>query len=299
MSAFPASHPFAPQTTLAIANPVSGNPTARQRARKLMQLLRERGYEVAATERSGQGTELAREAARAGRTGIIVIGGDGTLCEVIAELPVETALAYFPAGSGNNFGFNLHLPVEPEAWLALLDAHPLRAMRFGLCNGRPFASVASVGFDAQLVRNVPSGLKRRLSKGAYLLEFIPTYFTYSAPRFHVTIDGKLWNDNVLGVIVGRGPNYGGPHPVLPTCDPGDDKLGYIVMEGHSKWRLGKFAVGVLFNNLPHMKGVTCGLARTVEVATEPASYVQLDGDLFGTNPVTFGVEPKQRRILAP
>jgi YegS/Rv2252/BmrU family lipid kinase len=299
MSAVPASHPFAPPTTLVIVNPVSGNPTIRQRARRLTQRLRTRGYEVAATERAGHGTELAREAARAGRTGIIVIGGDGTLCEIIAELPIETALAYFPAGSGNNFAFNLHLPQEPERWLALLDAHPLRAMHFGLCNGRPFASVASVGFDAQLVRNVPSGLKKRLHKGAYLLEFIPTYFTYRAPRFHLTIDGQPWNGDVLGVIVGRGPHYGGPHPVLPECDPGDDQLGYLVMEGHSKWLLGKFGVGVLFNNLPHMKGVTCGMARTVEVETEPASYVQLDGDLFGTNPVTFSVEPSQRLILAP
>jgi diacylglycerol kinase (ATP) len=299
MSAFPASHPFAPQTTLAIVNPASGNPAMRQRARKLTQLLRERGYEVAATECAGHGTELAREAARAGRTGIIVIGGDGTLCEIIAELPVEIALAYFPAGSGNNFALNHHLPEEPDAWLQLLDAHPLRSMRFGLCNDRPFASVASVGFDAQLVRNVPSGLKKRLHKGAYLLEFIPTYFTYRAPRFQLTIDGQAWNDDVLGVIVGRGPNYGGPHPILPECDLGNDQLGYIVMQGRSKWRLGKFGVGVMFNNLPHMKGVTCGLATTVEVETEPASYVQLDGNLFGTNPVTFGVEPKQRRILAP
>ena len=292
-------HRFLPDTTLAIANPTSGNPTSRQRARRLMALLHERGYGVVQTEYAGHGTELARNAALSGKDGIIVIGGDGTLCEVIADLPTETALAYYPAGSGNNFGYNLLLPEPPEEWLAMLKRGLTRPMRFGLCNDRPFASVASVGFDALLVHKTPGGLKRHLNKGAYVVEFIPTYFTYESPEFKVTIDGQPWNDDVLGVIVGRGPNYGGPHPILPACDPCDERLAYLIMEGRSKWRIGKFAVGMLLDNLPKMDGVTCGTAQTVVVESQPPSYVQLDGNIFGSNPVTFRVDNAVRKILAP
>jgi len=290
---------FSPETTAVIWNPTAGTPATRERARCLLRELQNRGYELQVSLSAGHATDLAKQAAMNGQRAVIAIGGDGTLCEIIAELPTEICVAYFPAGSGNNFALNHHLPEEPDEWLQLLDDGPTRSMRFGLCNDRPFASVASVGFDALVVKNVPCGLKKYLHKGAYALEFFPTYLFYSAPRFRVTIDGQSWDDDVLGVIVGRGPNYGGPHPILPECDPGDDKLGYIVMQGRSKWRLGKFGMGMVFNNLPRMKGVTCGLARTVEVETEPASYVQLDGDLFGTNPATFSVEPSQRLILAP
>ncbi len=271
----------------------------RERGRKLLAKLQKRGFQVQLSLYAGHATDLARQANEGGKRAVIAVGGDGTLCEVIAALPEDVVLAYFPAGSGNNFALNFDLPEDPDAWLKLLDSGPTRAMHFGLCNERPFASVASVGFDALMVQKMPFGLKRRLSKGAYVLEFIPTYLAYNPPRFRVTVDGRDWNDDVLGVIVGRGPHYGGPHRILPECDPADTRLSYLIMEGRNKWLIGKFAVGMLLKNLPQMDGVTCGTASTIVVETQPASSVQLDGDLYGNNPVTFSVELHQRRILAP
>ena len=271
----------------------------RERVRKLLAKLRDRGYELQLSLYAGHAKELAKQAATGGKQAVITIGGDGTLGEVIAELPAEIELAYFPGGSGNNIALNLSLPDEPDAWLALLEQGTTRPIRFGLCNERPFASVASVGFDALLVRRVPFGLKQKLNKGAYLLEFVPTYLTYSAPRFQVSVDGRDLGDDVLGVIVGRGPHYGGPHKILPDCDPGSAELCYLIMEGRSKWTIGKYAVGMMTDKLPQMDGVTCGLAKSVYVETQPASFVQLDGDPYGTNPVTFSVEQTQRMILAP
>ncbi len=265
----------------------------------LLKELQIRGYDVQVSMTAGHATELAKHAARDGKCCVIAVGGDGTLCEIIRELPPDVCVAYFPAGSGNNFAFNLNLPQDAGPWLALLESGPTRLMRFGLCNDRPFASVASVGFDALLVQRTPGGLKRRLHQGAYVLGFIPNYLTYASPRFQVKVDGKPWNDDVLGVIVGRGSHYGGQHKILPECDPADERLVYLIMEGRTKWLIGKFAVGMVLDNLPKMHGVTCGLAKTVEVETEPSSFVQLDGDLYGTNPVTFSVEARTRCILAP
>lgn len=290
---------FSPAATAVIWNPTAGTPATRERARKLLRSLQDRGYDLEVSMSAGHATEIAKQAAHDGKRAVIAIGGDGTLCEIIADLPHETAIAYFPAGSGNNFALNLRLPEDPDAWLALLDDGPTRPMRFGLCDDRPFASVASVGFDALLVKNVPSGLKKYLHKGAYTLEFFPTYLTYAAPRFHVKADGQDLGDDILGVIVGRGPYYGGPHKVLPECEPDCPQLTYLVMRGRSKWRIGKFAVGMMTNKLPQMDGVSTGSAHSISVESQPASFVQLDGDLYGTNPVTFSVEQEQRIILAP
>jgi YegS/Rv2252/BmrU family lipid kinase len=290
---------FDPATTAVVCNPTAGTPATRALARKLLEKLLARGYDIHISARAGHATELARQAALTGKRAVIAVGGDGTLCEIIADLPPDTALAYFPAGSGNNFALNFALPEDPDEWLTVLDRGSTRPMRFGLCNGRPFASVASVGFDAQLVKNVPFGLKQLLHKGAYVVQFLPTYLTYVAPRFEVKIDGADLGANVLGVIVGRGPYYGGPHKILPECEPDCPQLTYLVMRGNSKWRIGKFGVGMVTNKLPQMNGVTTGKAKTIQVETQPASFVQLDGDLYGTNPVTFSVEDEQRIILAP
>ncbi len=48
---------------------------------------------------------------------LVVIGGDGTLHQVVSELQLEQQqipVAYIPAGSGNDFARSIELPREPE-----------------------------------------------------------------------------------------------------------------------------------------------------------------------------------------
>jgi diacylglycerol kinase family enzyme len=114
----------------------------------------------------------------------------------------------------------------------------------------------------------------------------------------VTIDGEPGPDDVLGIIIGRGAHYGGPFRVLQNSDPHRPELAYAILSGKSKWELGKFAVGVLFEALAAMPGAICGRAAEITVEAEPATYVQLDGDAYGGTPVRFTVEESERIILA-
>jgi diacylglycerol kinase (ATP) len=295
----PHGHPFARDHTVVIYNPISGTVITKPRGRRLVQLLRQRGYHVADISAEGQAAVLAEEAANKGFQSLIVIGGDGTLNDVVCRLPHQMNIGYFPGGSVNLFALNLGIPFQPEPWLQLLEAGTVRPVRLGLCNGHPFASLASVGFDALVVAKTSPPLKRLLSGGGYAVQFIPSYFTYDAPRYAVTVDDRQWDNDVLGVVVSRGPHYGGPFRALPPCDPVCSELSYAILGGRSKWLIGKFAVGMLFETLSKMSDVACGSAQAITVSTDPPSYVQLDGNHGGTTPVTFAVEAADRRILAP
>jgi YegS/Rv2252/BmrU family lipid kinase len=291
-------HLFSPEHTAVIYNPMSGTAKTKPLVKKMIALLEQRGYHVTRTERAGHATVLAEDAARAGSEAVIVIGGDGTLYESIARLPEHVRIAYFPGGSANLFALNMNLPQQPESWLQLLESGATVPVRFGLCNDRPWASVASAGFDAQVVAQTGTQLKRVLNQGAYAAQFLASLLTYEAPKFAVSIDGAHVEENVLGVMVSRGIYYGGAYRVFPHHDSHKSQLSYLILSGKFKWPLGKYAVGVLFQTLSTMSGVTSGTAQSIRVETQPPAYVQLDGDLYGTTPVTFSVESCERSVLA-
>ena len=292
------AHPFAPEHTRVIYNPTSGTAVTKARARRLLALLRHRGYRIESTDELEKWPVHARDALLAELEAVIIIGGDGTLYGTIARLPAHVRIAYFPGGTMNLFALNWHIPRSPEKWIELLDAGLTQRVRLGLCNDRPFASVASVGFDAMVVHRTRYPLKKILSHGAYALEFLPSYLAYNAPRFRITIDGEPGPEDVLGIIIGRGRHYGGPFRVLQNSDPHRPELAYAILGGKDKWLLGKFAVGVLFETLAAMHGASCGRASEITVDADPPTYVQLDGDAYGSTPVRFVVEDNERTLLA-
>ena len=99
---------------LVIVNPVAGNGrTARVWSRIRPDVDGLSACECVASERVGHARELAQSAVQAGYERVIVVGGDGTVCEVasgVAHTP--TAVAVIPAGTGNDCCRNLSIPTD-------------------------------------------------------------------------------------------------------------------------------------------------------------------------------------------
>lgn len=295
---------FLPHKTVVVLNPVSGSQSTRRKAKAMTTVLREQGFRIAATTGPDQAGRLAREAVESGCDSVIACGGDGTLYETIADLPPEVGIGFFPMGTVNLFARGLNIPQEPDAWRNLLAARTTVPMYFGRCNGRLFACVASIGFDATVVAQVNRSLKKWIQKGAYVVEALRAFPNYYPPHYRITMDGRLytppvWMGQPMGIIVGRVPYYGGLHPILPKADPRKARLEVALLHAHNRWSILMFAWGVLVGSLPKMRGVEYRTVRTLRVECEPASWIQLDGDAFGQTPVDMEVEAVARQVLAP
>ena len=108
---------------LFIVNPISGHHD-KKRFRECV--ARELGgesfsYDIIFTEYAGHATELSLGAV--GRYDIVAaVGGDGTLNEVAHILVgTDTTLAVIPYGSGNGLARCLHIPLNTEKALRLLQ----------------------------------------------------------------------------------------------------------------------------------------------------------------------------------
>ena len=104
---------------------------------------------------------------------IVVLGGDGTLNEVINGItrPENVVLGYIPTGSSNDFARSLKIPADP--WKALdLVLHPgsLKSINIGILRSRTgkkqcFCVSGGIGFDADVTYEaLHSKIKNFLNK---------------------------------------------------------------------------------------------------------------------------------------
>ena len=152
--------------------------------------------EVAFTGHRGTARALARSLVEAGATSLVCWGGDGTVNEVASEAARHgLPLGIVPGGSGNGLARELGLDRQPEAALRTALRGPERILDAGEIDGRFFANVAGVGFDAHVAR-LAERFERR---GAW------SYFAAGIPELLAYRAGDLRHPHGRGRVPGRRP----------------------------------------------------------------------------------------------
>ena len=155
------------------------NPASSGGRFELEELHRElgRGYDLEwiITQSPGDATEAARE----WRDGLlIVIGGDGTISEVVNGLgrtgfPEGVTLAILPAGTGNDLVATLTIPEDPDEAEAVVRQNRVRTLdvvrvRSAGIGEQFFINVATGGIGAEVSGAADGEMKKRWGKLSYL-----------------------------------------------------------------------------------------------------------------------------------
>lgn len=248
--------------------------------------------DVAPTGYAGHAREIAHEAALSDTADIVVAaGGDGTCGEVMAGLiGSHVPCAVLPAGTANVTALSLGLPRDADALARYILEGPIVPFRPALANGTPFLCVASVGFDAEAVRRVSLALKRRMGKLAYAAAGLSA-FSAPPPRFEVHANGRHFE--VTQMIVSRVPFYAGRYRLFPNARPFADELNVMVVRQGGRARLLHFAMMAALGRHASMRSVLRISCEQAHAAAATPVAAQVDGDAFGTTPVTFSLASEQ------
>ena len=135
-----------------IANPMSGGRKDKTELLKIVSdYFSQNGNKVTlkTTGRRGEATEFAKQSVRNLDDLVVVVGGDGTINEVASGVVgSEVAMGIIPMGSGNGLARTLRIPQNIEKACKLISEGDRVKIDTGKANGRFFALVAGVGFDA-------------------------------------------------------------------------------------------------------------------------------------------------------
>ena len=288
---------------LLVVNPKATATSARERDVLIRALGSDLKVDLAETTHRGHAIELGARAVEEAVDVVVVLGGDGTINEVVNGLlgsgpwtgPSEEipALAVVPGGSTNVFSRALGIDRDPVAatseLLEALRAGRTRQISMGRVNERWFTFTAGVGLDADAVRRV----ERARAKGK---RSTPSRYTWCAVRSYFAVDhgpGPLTvhipgEEPIGGLYLGITSNtspwtYFRSQPIVLTPQASfDDGLDLVVRD-----RIGLlgtlWAAGGMFTE----KGLRGRHSRAFHdleefrlTATVPM-HLQVDGDYLG------------------
>jgi len=294
-----------------IYNPTAGPRDVRRALKRVRSFLRYRGWSVEShlTEKAGDATILARAAAQAGCDVVIVAGGDGTVNEAVNGLVgTETALSVLPVGTGNMWAKQLGIPTHTltnplrlrEAAAGLAEGS-IRSVDVGQVNGRYFLCWAGIGLDAQVTTTMEPRQRRtkRLGVLPYAIAAVLVARDFQGVRTRVLLDSSIVRGRTLLILVSNIQQYIGLLHIARQARMDDGLLDVFVFKGLGFQYAVRHLLKIVSRRYLQDPRIVHRQARHVEVLTEWAIPVQVDGDLIGSTPVTLDVVPLALRVLVP
>jgi YegS/Rv2252/BmrU family lipid kinase len=229
-----------------ILNPTAGQGRARGKLAAIERALaaHDGRSEILVTHGVGHASELARAAHAEGVDVIAVVGGDGTLNEVLQAYVGADGqprpgpdLALIPCGTGGDFRRTLGLHTDIEVAVARAVSGQRRAIDLGVVQFEPhpgqagvraFINVASFGLSGAvdaIVKETPRVLGGR---AAFFVATLRAMARFENPSVRVRVDGELWFEGPsMTVALGNGRFFGGGMMITPDADPSDGKLSVV------------------------------------------------------------------------
>ena len=183
---------------------------------------------------------------------LIVLGGDGTINEVINGIFYldKITLGYIPTGSSNDFARSFNIPSDPlKALDTILSPSVYSYMDVGRIiynnKSRRFAVSTGIGFDAAICHEaVVSKFKRilnkiKLGKFTYALIAIHRIILATSCSASLQIDEQqpVTFDNAWFATVMNHPFEGGGLKFCPRAVADDGWLDVIIVSGSSKLKV--------------------------------------------------------------
>ena len=187
-------------------------------------------YRVFYTDKPGAAMKYARSLSAAGGTEFLVVGGDGTVNEVLSGLtdPAACTLAMLPAGTGNDFAAAAGIPVGLRALDLYFNGVP-RPVDYIECGTRRSMNIAGTGIDVEILRRCQR-MKHGTNKGKYFRALVACLLRYRGTKVRVTVNGETREYTALIAAVCNGTRLGGGIPLCPPAKIDDGQLELVIVD---------------------------------------------------------------------
>ena len=265
------------------------------------------------TEYPGHAEKIARQSAEDGYSYLIVVGGDGTASEVASGILTSrrgdaVTLGMVTVGTACAFGLSLGLDqgrTGPYASLklpdyALVDVGVVRCQSDGQPVERFFVNEASVGFSANVVeawRHLPPSLGQKSNRLMRSVAGHVSLARYRNQTLRLEIDGAVEDVCCASLIVANGRCFADGMQMAPDAALDDGLLDIVTFGDMSRWELLKVRPSTYDGSHVHYPKVTVEQAAALSIESEEQFFVEADGDIVGTGPVSFRVLPKALRVM--
>ncbi len=300
---------------IVIINPNAGNKKATADLGNISDYLKVKGLNFISvfTERKLDAIELAKTNIEKGYKNIIVVGGDGTINEVVNAIFHQTkyktneiCLGVIMIGTGNDWGKMFNIPNNYRDAIDIIANKKTFLQDAGLvkyhCDNnikkRYFINVAGIGFDAMVLDNANKKKEKgKTSKFSYLSSLLTSLIKHRHSEIEIIADNKSFKNNVFSINVGICRYSGGGMMQVPNAIPDDGLFDLTVIN-----KIGKIdvvrSIKRLYDGsiLEHPK-VNHHRAKVIKIKSDTPIKLEVDGESLGHTPFEFTIIPRSINVI--
>jgi len=300
-----------------IVNPSSGKKIYRRAVKSVQEALQacNQTGELQFTQQEGHAVELARQAVNRGYKQLIVIGGDGTLNEVINGVlssdctpSEEILIAAIPSGTGNDWirqwkitrktnlirYFCAGKRIRVDAGVVTEKATEEKRRRY-------FLNALGLGFDGDVVFRAD---RLRNWVGAqswsYLVSVLLSVFKLRYRQLSIATEKCRIEGDVLTVCIGNGCYTGGGLMQTPKADPCDGLFDVMLVQRIRLKDIPSLLNALLKRKIDTHPAVKTFRCHTVSISALQPVRCEADGVLLTMDyPLEIKILPQKILFLVP
>lgn len=248
---------------------------------------------------------LAETARETGDRVLVVVGGDGTVNEVVnGAVGTSAEIAVLPAGTGQDFCRTHGIPSRFDDAVRVALEGGTRTIDLGRVElagaSRYFANVGSAGMSGAVARRANGMSKRLGGRATFFYALTREFLAWRNTEVTVRLDGGEERRGPMhDVIVANGSNHGGGMKLAPDASQDDGLFDVVLIGDVNKLDFVTTSPRLYTGTyLSHPKiELLRGAALTIEAA-EPLP-LEVDGEPIGTTPARFEVVPAALNLRVP
>jgi len=287
---------------LIIGNPVASSGSVKKKIDELKSILLTRCHNVSTylTKFAGDGKDYISNIEVDIDT-IVVVGGDGTLNEIINGMPTDFSIPVLqlPTGNANLLGHDLNLPRTAKGAEDLIENGKISMADVATMNHLKFIMVAGVGFDAYITKEVKKYRKGKLNNFSYFRPFFKSLKKSSTSSYKITIDEKHTVQGAI-VIISNVRCYAGICEIAYNAGVNTGMLDIVIFPKTDFVSVIKYFIFAKFSKITNLKNVRYYQGKNIKITSDEPVEMQLDGDYVNQHDnVEIDLIPNSLPLIVP
>jgi len=247
---------------------------------------------------------------------IIIVGGDGTMNEVVNGLfrqtryaTTEITLGLITVGTGNDWGrhYGMHksyrkmINAIKKGNTFLQDVGKVNYEHISEKEDRYFVNIAGMGYDALVAKK--TNLSKEKGRGGvlvYLINLLQSLFQYTYTNLTIRADNKqVFSGKVFTLSIGICKYNGGGMMQLPNAVSDDGLFDVTLVRKTSKLRVIRNIKNLYDGSFINMKEVESfrGKSFVIESSPDKNLFLETDGESLGHTPLYFELVPRSVKLI--
>ncbi len=290
---------------LLLVNPLAGKKQGQSVAETALERFKNSGLDVECifSEKPAHLIDVAREQVNGEWDGIVAVGGDGTLFEVINGMmqgnpDLPTPLGVIPVGTGNSFSKDLNINSLDDAINKITNGH-VRNIDLGKILTKNdiyyFINIVGFGFVSDVVKR--ASLYKKWGALSYIIGVMQVTAKLKSYEMEFEIDGQQFKRDNIFVEICNSTKTGGDMIMAPEAQIDDGLLDVVILNKLSKRKLLETFPKIFKGTHIYIPEIETFKAKEMTFKPAISKILTPDGEIVGNTPISVTVLPGKIKVF--